>query len=365
MRKKDKVRNSLLTLAHLITVTLLLQTCTFGQSGRAELSGSIQDPDGLLIPNARIHAEQQTTTARFNGKTDERGAYHLLGLPPGPYLLKVEEPGFRTYQQSGIILRVGDHTIVDVKLEIGQPAQSLEVNAGAGLLQTATGEVSFHLDETRIIALPLDGRNFVPLLALSPGVALPGGGSLLPRINGSRPRTNEYLYDGISALQPEPGQVAFYPIIDGISEFRVNLNSYSPEYGRSNGGTVMLNLKAGTNQLHGDLFEFFRHEALNARNYFAPPGPKPQFRRNQYGLTLGGPLQRNKTFFFVDWQESRLRTAVTRISTVPTLAQRQGVFSAPIYDPPNTGSCSVSQQHHSPGAHRSNRRTGPGPLSAA
>jgi hypothetical protein len=204
----------------------------------------------------------------------------------------------------------------------------VEVTAAASLLQTVTGEVSFNVDQRKVETLPLDGRNYVPLVALSPGVALPGGGSLLPRINGSRPRTNEYMYDGISALQPEPGQVPFYPIIDGIEEFRVNINSYSPEYGRSNGGTVMVNTKSGGNDFHGTIFEFFRNEDLNARNYFAQAGRNPEFRRNQYGLTFGGPIQKNKTFFFVDWQSTRLRTGITRISTVPTTAQRTQVLAS-------------------------------------
>ncbi len=132
----------------------------------------------------------------------------------------------------------GDQTRLNVKLELGQPSQSVNVKAEASLLETASGSVSYHVSQAQIESLPLDGRNFIPLVALSPGVALPGGGSLLPRISGSRPRTNEYLYDGISVLQPEPGQVAFYPIIDAMAEFRLNLNAYSPEYGRSNGGTV-------------------------------------------------------------------------------------------------------------------------------
>ncbi|MDQ6664998.1 MAG: carboxypeptidase regulatory-like domain-containing protein, partial [Acidobacteriota bacterium] len=192
---------------------------------------------------------------------------------------------------------------------------------------------SYAVEQAKIAALPLDGRNFIPLIALAPGVALPGGASLLPRINGSRPRTNEYIYDGISALQPEPGQVVFYPVIDAIEEFRVNINSYSPEYGRSNGGAVVVNLKSGGNALHGTLFAFLRNEDLNARNYFAPNGSKPEFRRNQYGFVLGGPIQKNKTFFFVDWQGTRLRTGITRFSTVPTEAQRAGAFKTNIYDP--------------------------------
>ena len=298
----------------------------FGQAGKAQLFGTIQDPAGLPVPQARVQAEEQATMAQYPAASDERGEYRLLGLPAGEYVLTVEQPGFRTYKQSGITLRIEDKSAVDVKLEIGQPSESVEVTAAAPLLQTASGDVSFNVDQTKIVTLPLDGRNFIPLVALSPGVALPGGGSLLPRINGSRPRTNEYMYDGISVLQPEPGQVAFYPIIDGMSEFRLNINSYSPEYGRSNGGTVMVSTRSGGNDLHGTLFEFFRNEDLNARNYFAPAGAKPEFRRNQYGLAVGGPIQKNKTFFFVDWQGTRLRTGITRISTVPTAKQRNGIF---------------------------------------
>ena len=259
--------------------------------------------------------------ARFAGTSDDRGDYHLLGLPAGEYIITVEQPGFRTYRQSGITLRIAEQVGLNIKLALGQPAESIEVTAQATLLQTVLGSVSFNVEQGKVETLPLDGRNFIPLVALSPGVLLPGGGSLLPRINGSRPRTNEYLYDGISALQPEPGQVVFYPIIDGIEEFRLNINAYSPEYGRSNGGTVMVNGKSGSNEFHGTLFEFFRNEDLNARNYFAPPGRNPEFRRNQYGLTVGGPIQKNRTFFFIDWQGTRLRTGITRISTVPTLAQ--------------------------------------------
>ena len=305
----------------------------FGQAGKAELFGTIQDPQGLPVGGAKVSCAEPANGARFDVLTDDQGAYHLLGLAAGDYVLSVEKPGFSPYRQEGITLRIGDQTRLDVKLAIGEAAQSVEVNAQTTLLETASGSVSYHVIQPQLETLPLDGRNFIPLVALSPGVALPGGGSLLPRINGSRPRTNEYLYDGISVLQPEPGQVAFYPIIDAIEEFRLNVNAYSPEYGRSNGGTVMVIGKSGSNEFHGTLFEFLRNEDLNARNYFAQPGPKPEFRRNQYGFTFGGPIRTNKTFFFADWQGTRLRTGTTRQSVVPTLAQRSGVFPTTIYDP--------------------------------
>ena len=316
-----------------LAALLTLGTSSFGQAGKAELFGTVQDPQGLAVAKAKVSGEEQATGARFDAVTDDRGEYHRLGLAAGRYTLAVEKPGFRPFRQEGITLRIGDQSRLDVRLELGQAAQSVAVNAEATLLETASGSVSYHVAQPQLETLPLDGRNFIPLVALSPGVALPGGGSLLPRINGSRPRTNEYLYDGISVLQPEPGQVAFYPVIDAMSEFRLNLNAYSPEYGRSNGGTVMVIGKSGGNQFHGTGFEFFRNEDLNARNYFAQPGPRPEFRRNQYGFTVGGPIRKNQTFFFADWQGTRLRTGITRQSVVPTMAQRSGVFSAAIFDP--------------------------------
>jgi hypothetical protein len=305
----------------------------FGQAGRAELFGALQDPQNLSVSQAKVTCTELATGARTEVLTDEHGNYHLLGLPAGRYTLTVEKPGFRPYRQEGITLRLGDQTRLDLKLAVGETTQSIDVQGETTLLETGNGSVNYHVSQPQLETLPLDGRNFIPLVALSPGVALPGAGSLFPRINGSRPRTNEYLYDGISVLQPEPGQVAFYPIIDAMEEFRLNINSYSPEYGRSNGGTVMVLGKSGSNQLHGTVFEFLRNEDLNARNYFAPAGPKPEFRRNQYGFTLGGSIRKNKTFFFTDWQGTRLRTGITRQSVVPTGAQRGGVFTTAIYDP--------------------------------
>lgn len=329
---KQQKQGSLLLFFGLILAPALC----FGQAGRAELLGTIYDPSRLPVAKAKIEAEDQATMVRYSAVTDERGDYHILGLPPSEYVVTVEQPGFRLHRQSGITLRLAEAATLNVTLEVGQPSQSVNVTAAAPLLQMTSGAMSLNMDEKKITTLPLDGRNFVYLATLAPGVALPAvaaGASPLPRINGSRPRTNEYIYDGISVLQPEPGQVVFYPIIDGMEEFKLNINAYSPEYGRSNGGTVMVIGKSGSNQFHGTLFEFFRNEALNARNLFAQPGPNPQFRRNQYGLTFGGPIQKNKTFFFTDWQGTRLRTGITRFSVVPTLAQRQGFFTQTIFDP--------------------------------
>jgi hypothetical protein len=192
------------------------------------------------------------------------------------------------------------------------------------------------VSEQSVTALPLNGRSFVTLISLVPAVAVPPG-QAFPRINGGRPRTNEYLFDGISVLQPEPGQVAFFPVVDAIQEFKVETNSPPAEFGRFNGGVINLTTKSGTNVLHGTAFEFFRHEALNARNFFQTANvTKPGFRRDQFGGVLGGPVLRNRTFFFADYQGQRQDVERTVLSTVPTMAQRQGVFTQNIYDPATT-----------------------------
>jgi hypothetical protein len=289
----------------------------------------------LQVGGAAIDLVNAGTKGKLAVQSGTDGTYHFFAVSAGTYRITVVKEGFATLNRDGIVVRVGDQISLDLELRVGEVSQSVQVTAAAPLLQSSRGTASFVVEQKKVVALPLDGRNFVPLIALSPGVNLPPG-NLLPRVNGSRPRTSEYIYDGISVLQPEPGQVAFYPIVDAIEEFRVETNSPSAEYGRFNGGVIMVNQKYGSNDLHGTLFEFFRNEALNARNLFATTGAKPRFRRNQYGFVLGGPIQKNKTFFFVDWQGTRLDTGIVRTSTVPTTAQKRGVFTQTIFDPRTT-----------------------------
>jgi len=315
------------------------------QATKAELYGTVRDATGRTVPSAIVELLGHGDGQMRQSVAGMDGSYHFLALPAGKYRIDIVAEGFAQFRREGIVLRVGDRLSLDFELEVGGAAQAIEVTAAPDLLRASRGSVGFVVEQEKVVTLPLDGRNFVPLIALAPGVSLPPG-SVLPRINGSRPRVSEYIYDGISVLQPEPGQVAYYPVIDAIDEFRVETNSYSAEYGRSNGGVIMVNQKSGSNELHGTLFEFFRNERLNARNLFAGTGPKPRFRRNQYGFVLGGPIRRNKTFFFGDWQGTRLSTGVVRISTVPAATEREGVFATSIYDPATTsragGACSRS-----------------------
>ncbi|MEO8735600.1 MAG: carboxypeptidase regulatory-like domain-containing protein, partial [Edaphobacter sp.] len=304
----------------------------------SELKGRITDAAGAIIRSATVRATEATTHLSQTSTTTSEGYFVFAHLVPGVYQLDVDAAGFRHVTRTGITLMVGQTVAADIALPVGEQRQTVTVNADAPLLQSQTSGIQTSIPAATVAAIPLNTRNFVQLTTLAPGVELPPG-TLLPRINGGRPRTNEYLFDGISALQPEPGQVAFFPILDDIQEFTVETDNVSAEFGRFNGGVVNVATRYGTNQFHGSLFEYFRNEALNARNYFSKaPARKPEYRRNLFGATLGGPVLHDRLFFFSDYQGVKQRIGVTRISTIPTLAMRRGIFTgvSNIYDPSTT-----------------------------
>ena len=330
----------------LFSLLVLIQASpATGQAAKAELLGQVKDQNSGLIQRATI-VVTDTASGQSISKVAEDGNYTFTNLKPGTYNISVEANGFKQSVREGVRLSTGERVRVDVVLEPGSVSELLTVSQDASLLRTETGSLGQVISSRKITNIPLNGRNFLSLVGLSAGVAQPPpttAGPSFPRINGGRPRTNEYLFDGISVLQPEPGQVAFFPIVEAIQEFKVEVNSPPAEFGRFNGGVVNLTTKSGTNDFHGSAFEFLRNEALNARNLFAPKTAanprKPVFRRNQFGFVAGGPVLRDKTFFFGDYQGTRQQIARVRISTVPTLAQRQGNFSsslgAPLFLQPN------------------------------
>jgi len=305
------------------------------QAGKAELTGSVRDQNDAAIAQARVAVTETATSQTYSATVNGNGDYTITNLKPGSYSLAIEADGFKRFVREGIRLATGERVRVDVELQPGAVAESVTVTQDASLLRTESGSLGQVIRNRKIVDIPLNGRNFLSLVTLSSGVAQPPpttAGPSFPRINGGRPRTNEYLFDGISVLQPEPGQVAFFPIVEAIQEFKVEVNSPSAEFGRFNGGVVNLTTKSGANDFHGSAFEFFRNEHLNARNLFAPATAanpnKPVFRRNQFGFVVGGPIIKDKTFFFGDYQGTRQLLARVRISTVPTLAQRSGNFSS-------------------------------------
>lgn len=300
------------------------------------LAGRVADPTGAAVAAARVTLTDRATQATQVTTTTGDGLFSFPQLTPGTYTVAVQARGFAPLRREGVTVLTGSTVRLDLSLPVGEQSQVVTVTADAPLLQASTSDIQTTIPGNVVIGLPLNGRNFVQLATLAPGVSLPPG-TLLPRINGGRPRTNEYLFDGISALQPEPGQVAFFPIVDDIAEFTVEANNVPAEFGRFNGGVVNVSTRSGSNTIHMSLYDFFRNEDLNARNYFSRTGPKPEYRRNQYGGTLGAPLWKDHLFFFGGYQGQKLLEGITRISTIPTLAQRSGVFTGThIFDPATT-----------------------------
>jgi hypothetical protein len=304
----------------------------------ADLRGRVIDPSGAGVARAGVELTDLQTNIHLSTTSSSSGDYEFTSLNTGSYQLDVTASGFEHLTRTGVTAIVGQTVTADLTLRVGGNQQTVKVTDDAPLLQAATSNIETNIAGPTVIAMPLNTRNFVQLATLAPGVELPPG-TLLPRINGGRPRTNEYLFDGISALQPEPGQVAFFPILDDIQEFTIESNNVPAEFGRFNGGVVNVATRSGSNVFHGSLFEFFRNEDLNARNFFASPtAPKPEYRRNLYGGAIGGPVIPDHLFFFGDYQGVKQLIGVTRISTIPTMAERQGIFTgvSRIFDPTST-----------------------------
>jgi len=319
-----------------LIVLLTFPGVAHAQAAGAEVTGEVRDSNGALLSQAQLNVTHVPTGQRTPILITD-GLYAISNLKPGVYNFTVEATGFKQLVREGVRLATGERIRLDFVLEPGALSESVLIRSDAPLLRSETGSLGQVISQRKIVDLPLNGRNFLSLASLSAGVAQPPpttAGPSFPRINGGRPRTNEYLFDGISVLQPEPGQVAFFPIIEAIQEFKVEVNSPPAEFGRFNGGVVNLTTKAGTNEFHGSAFEFVRNEVLNARNLFAPANSdKPVFRRNQFGGVIGGPILTNRMFFFGDYQGTRQLIARVRTSTVPTLAQRSGNFSSSLGAP--------------------------------
>jgi hypothetical protein len=313
------------------------------QVAAGQLTGVVKDPAGAAVPGATVTVTDIATNRQRVVTSSGDGVYSAPSLPSGDYRVDIELAGFKPVRRNGIHVSTGEKLRLDFELVVGGVSEQVTVTANAPMLRAETASLGTVVGHEQVVQLPLNGRAFIALATLAPGVALPPG-QAFPRINGGRPRTNEYLFDGISVLQPEPGQVAYVPIIDAIQEFKIESNSPPAEFGRFNGGVINLTTKSGANGFHGTGFEFLRHESLNARNFSQSTNPvKPKYRRNQFGGTLGGPLVRDQTFFFVDYQGQRQAIARTATSTVPTRLQRQGIFTEAIggrvpaiYDPATT-----------------------------
>jgi hypothetical protein len=321
------------------------------QSVSGTILGTVTDPSGAIVANAKVTVINEGTGLTRTVTSDANGDYVVPSIPTGHYTVTAEVSGFKTLALSNIELGVDQRVRIDLKLEVGAMTESVTIEATTPLLQTSSSELGTTVGNEQIEALPLNGRNFVTLTRTVPGVLrgipgsnIDGAGSLAWRAsaafsaNGQRPRDNNFMLDGVDNNETWLQTVVIFPSVDALDEFKLQTSTYSAEFGRSLGGVVNLQIKSGTNSLRGSAFEFHRNDAFDANNFFNNRAgrDKPDFEQNQFGATLGGPVFRDRTFFFGSYQGHREKQGQTFLSTVPTLAMRRGDFSEltrVIYDP--------------------------------
>jgi len=314
----------------------------------ADIVGTVSDSSGAVLPGAKITVENKDTAAVRTTLSESNGNYVVTLLPIGRYSVKAELTGFKAWNVPEVNLAVGDRLRLDPRLEVGQIEQAIEVTAQTPALQSDSSSIGTLVNERAVQDLPLNGRNFVRLATLGAGAnegttnGLATGNRPDDRrrnssfqVNGQSDNRNNFLIDGMDNNERFIGSIIVRPSIDALAEFKLQTNLYSAEIGRTAGGVINAVTKSGANTLHGSVFEFFRNQRMDAKNFFAPPGPTPPYKQNQFGGSLGGPIRKNKTFFFGDYEGFRLRQGLTFASTVPTLAMRAGNFAGvnPIFDP--------------------------------
>ena len=326
--------------SRLMIATFLLSAAAWGQT--AQITGRVTDSSGAVAPGASISARNVATGIDRTVESNELGYYTIPLLPPGEYRVSVDRSGFRPMVRSGIILVVDQRAELDFALEVGTVSEQIEVRAAIQQLNTAESSQGQVIENRRIVELPLNGRNYGDLALLSAGTVQPLDNARFAGFSsgGMRDTQNNYILDGIDNNPTELAGAQrrsemVQPSVDGIQEFKVQTNAYSAEYGRAMGATINVTTKSGTNDVHGTAFEFLRNEKLDAKNFFDDPTkPKPAFKRNQYGFSLGGPMfipkvydGRNRFFFFVDYEGTKIRQSSTIVSTLPTALMRTGNFS--------------------------------------
>jgi hypothetical protein len=326
-----------MTTARNVICALLAMYLGLGAAAQ-QISGSIRgtvvDPTGATVQGASVNATQTETGLTRTSITDHSGAYVLLELPVGHYRLQVEGKGFQTYVQRGITLDVNETANIPVRLVVGAETQQVDVHADAQLIQATVTSLGKTVSEREVLDLPLNGRNFTQLGLLQPGVVplTPGlaeaGGSLRDgqayAVNGQRPESNNFLIDGANNFNGVDGGFVLKPPVDAIAEFKILTHNANAEFGNALGSTTNIITRSGTNGYHGALWEFLRNDVFDATNYFGTT--TEPLKQNQWGGTFGGPIRKDKSFFFGFYEGFRNRQGETDSSTVPSAAERQGNF---------------------------------------
>jgi hypothetical protein len=329
----------------LVVYVILPAKSAWSQEVTAVIMGTITDPSGSAIAGAVITATDTERGSSFSTKSNSEGTYSLPRIPIGTYALRVEATGFRKEFVPTFTLVLNQTARYDFKMEIGKVTEQVEVSSAAPLLQTQTTEISTIIDAETNVALPLASRNYVQLALLAPGAVTPNREAIAtsqridnagqPYINGNREQDNNFLLDGMDNNQVSDNLVAYTPSPDAIEEFNLITQNASAEFGNFQGGIISVSIKSGTNHFHGALWEFFRNDKLNANNYFNNffGLPKLGYRWNMFGGTVGGPIIKNKLFFFADYQGQRFDVYSNSTFSALTQNERNGDFGQLCTDP--------------------------------
>src|SRR5690242_16989757 len=329
-------------------VVLLASLSAWAQTSTSLIQGTITDASGAPVPNARVTATLANTDTNYSTVANESGNYVIPDIRPGEYTITADAPAFKRTRRSGVVINVNQRARVDLALQVGDVQESVQVAADVTNVDTYTASINETVDSRRIADLPLNGRQALQLQALLPGVVPAAQGQaasfialntyLTFSINGTRPSASLYMLDGGVNMDMYNNTPAAFPNPDAVQEFTVQSTNYTAAVGGTPGAAVTVVTKSGSNAYHGEVYEFLRNDYLNTRNFFA--AGKPSLRKNQFGGNAGGPVRRNRTFFFGAYEGNRERRPVTSSSSVvPSALERQGDFSqsrlsaGPVRDP--------------------------------
>ncbi len=321
----------------MLPVLILVFAVTAFAQTTASIQGTVSDQNGAAIVGAKVTVKNTALGIERNTQTSSTGSYEVPALPPGTYSVQVQMTGFETQLAKDLVLQVSQNSVQNFGLKVASTSEVVTVEATAPVIETTTMTVGQTINQRTVQEIPLNGRHFVDLGLLIPGSVTPpqngfltaplrGQGSFAFNTAGNREDTVNFMVNGINLNDMVQNQITFQPSINTVSEFKVDNSTYSAEYGRNSGAIVNIATRSGSNAFHGELFEFIRNNALDARNFFNPVGqPMSPFQRNQFGANFGGPIKKDKTFFFLSYEGLRQRQGLTLNTTVLSAAQRSTV----------------------------------------